>query len=134
VTAGRLLAAWRLSDASESTVILAGCALACGGIAALLVTRDPSAMLLVGIAIGVGLAPIFPITVAALARALPPRIAGGLIASGGLGGAALPWIIGAASTWCGDPRCGQRVLLGACLTLMVLHTGRIASSGKGAGR
>ena len=45
--------------------------------------------------------------------------------AGGLGGATLPWIVGGASTWCGDARCGQRVLLAACVALTVLHAVRI---------
>ena len=126
---GRVIAAWRLTDASESAVTLGGCALACIGIGALLIARQPDIMLLTAIVTGFGLAPIFPSTVAALSRAVPPRIAAGLIAAGGLGGATLPWIVGGASTWCGDARCGQRVLLAACVALTVLHAVRIGRTG-----
>ena len=120
LTIGRAVSAWKLSNKHASRVALGGGIVACVAIGMSLFPSDLVTILAAAAVAGVGLAPIFPATVAAWSRAPFPRIASSVIAVGSLGGAVLPWGVGAASTWCRSPRCGQLLLFVSCAGLTVL--------------
>lgn len=103
VTLGRLLAsaaALRFSNERllSGSAILALCAL----VALALAGGMGAALVAVGV-VGLGFAPIYPTMMAIAARAYPRRFAtfaGLLVAAGGLGGAAFPWLGGVVGqTW-----------------------------------
>jgi MFS transporter, FHS family, glucose/mannose:H+ symporter len=73
---------------------------------------------------GVGLAPVFPIAIAALSHkfgAMASRIAGLMFNLAGLGGATLPWFVGLTSTRLNSLKAGLFVPLFGCFTMLLLH-------------
>jgi MFS transporter, FHS family, glucose/mannose:H+ symporter len=73
---------------------------------------------------GVGLAPVFPIAIAALShqfRAMASRVAGLMFNLAGLGGATLPWFVGLTSTRLNSLKAGLFVPLFGCFTMLLLH-------------
>jgi MFS transporter, FHS family, glucose/mannose:H+ symporter len=73
---------------------------------------------------GVGLAPVFPIVVAALSHkfgAMASRIAGLMFNLAGLGGATLPWFVGLTSTRLNSLKAGLFVPLFGCSAMLLLH-------------
>lgn len=125
LTIGRALAAWRLAPARAETVATAGIALAGCAVGLLLVSSDAPTVAAAAALAGLGLAPVFPVTVAALARECPPRVAGPLIALAALGAATIPWLVGAASDRAGSLASGLATLMGVWLILMALHVIRV---------
>jgi fucose permease len=118
---GRALAPLALKFARETTVAKAGLTLALlGGLA--LVSAHGMALVVAGsVLAGLGLASIFPISVSLLpgwfgdsAR----RASGPVFGSGNMGGATLPWVVGAVSTHYGSLRVALFVpLLGVAAML-----------------
>lgn len=109
---------------SEATVTRAGLALAATG-TVLVLTAGGLGGAIAGVTLaGVGLAPVFPLFLAFMARqfgAAAARAASLLYILGGLGGACLPWLVGIASARFGSLKAGL-VLPAACIALMlVLH-------------
>ena len=76
-------------------------------------------------ACGLGLAPAFPVTMAALAREVPPHVAQPMIALGSLGAATVPWLVGAISSRTGSLSSGLSALLALLAVLVGLHVVRI---------
>jgi MFS transporter, FHS family, glucose/mannose:H+ symporter len=120
---GRAVAptAWRFLGESN----LARVALALAALGALVIFASTSSTAIrSGAAIaGLGLAPVFPILVARLTEALGPdaKWAGGLMfGSSSLGGAALPWLVGAVSTQTGSLRVGLGVPVLSCVLMLFL--------------
>lgn len=74
---------------------------------------------------GVGLSPIFPVTVAALAREFPTRLAGPMVALGSLGGGVLPWVVGAISDSSGSLAIGFAALEVFVVVLAGLQVQRV---------
>ena len=73
---------------------------------------------------GLGLAPVYPITIAMLTKecgAAASRISGLLFALAGLGGAIMPWIVGVVSTQFGDLKRGLLVPLFSAGIMIVLY-------------
>jgi len=80
---------------------------------------------------GIGLGPVFPVTVAAVSREMPIRLAGPLLALGSLGGATVPWLVGAISDTSRSLATGVASLLLALVVLAVLHVRRVRSADAG---
>ena len=127
LTAWRALVAIALSRRREDQAALAGLTLAACSVLALLRTSDERAVIAAAVAGGFGLAPVFPVTVAALSREVPARIGGPLLALGGLGGATIPWVIGAVSDRTGSLASGLRLLIVVSFLLLGLHLVRVWS-------
>lgn len=114
----------------EHNLVRTALAMATLGVLLILVPASPTVIRIGAAIAGLGLAPIFPVLVAWLTRALgaDAKWAGGLMfGSSSLGGAALPWFVGAASTLTGSLRVGLVVPLVSCLLMLFL-----AGVGKGA--
>jgi MFS transporter, FHS family, glucose/mannose:H+ symporter len=73
---------------------------------------------------GIGLAPVFPIAIAALSHkfgAKASSIAGLMFNLAGLGGSTLPWLVGFTSTRMNSLKAGLFVPLVGCFTMLLLH-------------
>lgn len=120
---GRGVAPWLLDRLDEIRLALAGLGLASAGAALLLVASDPRvAVGAVGL-VGLGLASVFPIVIALMSKTFggaSRRVAGWMFALAGLGGAALPWLVGALSTAFGGLRAGLVAPLAGCLAMAAL--------------
>jgi len=125
LVAGRAAVAVGLSARREDAAALAGLALAICSVVVLLLAPGPLAITTAAALAGVGLAPVFPVTVAALSREVSPQVGGPLIALGGLGGATIPWLVGAVSDRTGSLESGLRALLGISIVLLGLHVVRM---------
>ncbi len=123
LTAGRLLAALALRHISEFALIRFGLALATLGVLAILFAAStPGGVIAGAAAAGFGLSAIFPLLWAIVTRsigAMAPATAGPLYAAGGLGGAVMPWLVGAVSSAAGNLRAGLAVPLAALVVLVL---------------
>ena len=126
LTTGRLLAAVALKRVSESALIRGGLVLATLGVLAIIFAAStPEGVIAGAAAAGLGLSAIFPLLWALVTRSvtsIAPRAAGPMYAAGGLGGAVVPWVVGAVSSALGDLRAGLAVPLGALLVLLALSS------------
>jgi len=97
---GRGIAPLVLRRLSERSTAVAGLAAALLATGVLMVTMSRQWLLGAILIAGLGLAAVFPITVALLSRfgEMEQRIAGVMFAMAGLGGAILPWSVGLIST------------------------------------
>lgn len=120
---GRISAPLFLRRARETTVASAGLVLASLGVIVLLAARSMSLVVLGASLAGLGLASVFPISISMLSHwfgEAATRVSGTIFAGGNLGGAVLPWLVGALSTHYGSLRAGFVVpLLGAMSMLAV---------------
>ena len=95
--AGRAAAPLLLRRASEPALYGAGIALAAAGLLGLLSSGTQAGVAASAIAVGAGLAPLFPLTISFLAELTATdrsRNTGWAFALAGAGGAALPWLTG----------------------------------------
>ncbi len=123
ITSGRLIAALALRHISEFALIRFGLALATLGVLAILFAAStPGGVIAGAAAAGFGLSAIFPLLWAIVTRsigAMAPATAGPLYAAGGLGGAVMPWLVGAVSSAAGNLRAGLAVPLAALVVLVL---------------
>ncbi|HZI55308.1 MAG TPA: MFS transporter [Verrucomicrobiae bacterium] len=121
--AGRGIAPLVLSRMRERRMALASLTVAGMGMCILLVSSQWQWISAAGLVVGFGLAAIFPITVALLShfQGMEKRRAGPMFAMAGLGGALMPWLVGAVSSWSGSLRAGLMVPLLAIGLLLWLH-------------
>jgi FHS family glucose/mannose:H+ symporter-like MFS transporter len=122
--AGRLGAPLLLRRMRETTVASLGLVVATAGIVALLAARSMTPVVIGASLAGLGLASIFPISVSMLSHwfgEIPTRVSGAIFAGGNLGGAALPWLVGALSTHFGGLRTGFFVPLVGALIMLVVY-------------
>jgi MFS transporter, FHS family, glucose/mannose:H+ symporter len=124
---GRVLAPPILRRITAIRLLMGGLVL--GSLGALLFTISTSpATVLTGICIaGIGLAPIFPVTVSIYSNELGPaatRTAGLIFAVGNLGGATFPWLVGRVSTTMNGLRSGMLVPL-ACIAVLLIVANRL---------
>ncbi len=121
---GRAVTPWLLRLSSEATLYRLFLTLAAAG-ALLLVLADSRPLLAAGALIaGLGMAPLFPLTVSILAAATAAtrsRTSGWVLACGGLGGAALPWLTARLSSGTGALQRGFLVPLLALVGLAGLR-------------
>jgi FHS family glucose/mannose:H+ symporter-like MFS transporter len=122
---GRGIAPLLLRRARERTVALVGLGAATMAICVLILARRGPWMMAAACVAGLGLAAIFPVTVASLSQFghMEHRIAGPMFAAAGLGGAVLPWLVGVVSTDSGSLQIGLTVPLIASILLLALHGG-----------
>jgi MFS transporter, FHS family, glucose/mannose:H+ symporter len=121
--AGRGLAPLVLHRVRERRLAIAGLALAGSCMCVLVLSSHWQWIAAAGFFVGLGLAAIFPITVALLSRfqAAETRNAGLMFALSGLGGAVMPWLVGAVSTRSGSLQIGLTVPLFGTMILLWLH-------------
>jgi FHS family glucose/mannose:H+ symporter-like MFS transporter len=126
LTTGRLLAAVALRHVTESALIRSGLMLATLGVVAItFAASTPGGVIAGAAATGLGLSAIFPLLWALVTRSIgsaAPAAAGPLYAAGGLGGAVMPWVVGAVSSAVDDLHAGLVVPLGALLVLLALSS------------
>lgn len=124
---GRAVAPLSLRRAAETPLILFWLSLAAIGAGLLLRATDLTAVAVSTALCGFGLAAVFPTTIAQLSRefgeASAPAAAAAFVFAG-LGGAVVPWLVGAWSTSAGSLRVGLVVPLAGCLAMMALHAWR----------
>ena len=130
LTAGRAAVAVWLTRRWETPAMFFGLGVLATGIALLLSARHVEVVLGAAALCGLGLGPVFPVTVAALARGFPTRMAGPMVAMGSLGAATLPWLVGALSGRAGSLTAGFAALEGFVLLLVVLQVVRVRSHGQ----
>jgi FHS family glucose/mannose:H+ symporter-like MFS transporter len=122
--AGRTLAAVALRFKPATLIAKIGLTLALVGGVTLVSAQNLQLVMIGAIFAGLGLASIFPISVSLLpvwfgdsAR----RASGAVFASGNMGGAALPWVVGAVSTRFGSLRIGLLVPLFGVAAMIVFY-------------
>jgi MFS transporter, FHS family, glucose/mannose:H+ symporter len=124
VLLARIAAPAVLRRFSEATVTRAGLALAAIGAAVALVSTNLAGVI-VGVTLaGLGLAPVFPLFLAYMARSFGPaaaRAASLLYILGGLGGACLPLLVGMASTRLSSLKVGLALPAIAIVLMLGLH-------------
>lgn len=124
-TLGRVLAPLALRRLTEARMFVAGVSIAAAGVLVLISGQGGTAGALGGAVVaGLGLAPVFPLILAAMARhvaPLVPSLMGPLFAMGGLGGATLPWLVGLTSTRTGALGAGLLVPLLALVGVLGAH-------------
>jgi fucose permease len=121
---GRLVAPIVLRHASEEAVFRGGLLLALAGLVFLPYAGGRIAVVAAVSLGGLGLAPLFPILMASLARRFgrdAARIGGLMFALCGLGGATVPWLVGVVSSRAGSMRAGLSVLVMTTTLLLALH-------------
>jgi fucose permease len=120
VVAGRGVVVLLLRSFSERVVLLGGLTVAMAGIATLLFPHSPETAFLTVVGVGLGCAPIFPLSVSKmLARTGRTRHAGWIFAICSLGGAVVPWITGVISQYSGGLREAFLAPLGALVGILV---------------
>ena len=122
--AGRIAAPVILRRVHPISLATAGVALAALGIVILLATTM-MLFIVIGAAIaGFGLASVYPINVSLLSHwfeDISPRLSGFIFAMGTLGGAVLPWFVGAISTRSGSLRWGFIVPLLGAIAMLIFY-------------
>jgi MFS transporter, FHS family, glucose/mannose:H+ symporter len=126
---GRMAAPLLLRRWRETAVASSGLAIAILGIAVLLAARSMTPVVIGATLAGLGLAAIFPISVSMLLHwfgEMASRAGGAVFPLGNLGGAALPWLVGALSAQFGSLRVGFVVPLVASVIMLAAYvmTGR----------
>ncbi|HXW08077.1 MAG TPA: MFS transporter [Vicinamibacterales bacterium] len=138
VTLGRAAIALGLPDRRAPHALFGGLALAAVSLPWMLLASGGRSLAIATFCVGLGLAPVFPVTIAAVARYCPPRVAAALIALAGLGGATVPWLVGVVSDASGSLGSGLLTLLGLVVVLIAGHAVRVArdrrSPGSGSDR
>jgi fucose permease len=135
--AGRISAPLALRFVPETTVASTGLTLAFLGGLALLGARGLSWIIPGSLLAGFGLASIFPISVSLFPRWFRESArsaSGAVFASGNMGGAVLPWLVGVISTHFGSLRLGFFVPLAAVSIMLAFYiaqeiTGRRLQAG-----
>ena len=121
VTAGRAAVAVALAGRHEKTAMFAGLGAAIAAIAIVVLTPSVGVVLVCAALCGLGLAPVFPVTVAALSREFSTTVAGPMVALGSLGAGTLPLLVGAISDRTGSLTAGLATLLAGAATLTALE-------------
>src|SRR6266850_6387170 len=121
---GRALAPVILRHVRETTLACAGLVLASLGILVLLIANT-MALVVVGASMaGFGLASVFPINIAMLSQwfgEMASRVGGVMFALSSLGGATVPWLVGALSSRFGSLRIGLIVPLLGSIAMLFLY-------------
>jgi len=122
--AGRGLAPLILKRTPEVKVISNGLVLAALGVLVLVTAKVMSQVGSGACLAGLGLSTIFPISVSILSQMFglgTSRVAALVFTLAGLGGEALPWLVGIVSTSFGNLQFGLMVPLASCLSVLFLH-------------
>ena len=122
--AGRALAPLALKFRRETSVAKTGLCLALIGAVALLAARGTTLIAIGSLLAGMGLASIYPISVALLASWFgnaSRRVSGAVFGSGNVGGALMPLMVGTVSTLAGSLRFGFFVPLAGVVFMLVFY-------------
>ncbi|MGH9397671.1 MAG: MFS transporter [Terriglobia bacterium] len=121
---GRAIAPAVLRRVADLKLMILGLLAAACGITTILAASTLTGIFL-GVALsGLGLASVFPITIAALSHCfgvMATRVAGIMFAVAALGGATLPWLVGFLSTRCGSLRLAFGIPLLSVLVMLALQ-------------
>jgi FHS family glucose/mannose:H+ symporter-like MFS transporter len=131
--AGRMAAPLLLRKWRETTVASFGLLVATLGGAVLLVAQSMTPVVIGATLAGLGLASVFPISVSMLSHwfgEMASRVGGVVFPLGNLGGAALPWLVGALSTEFGSLRVGFLVPLWASVIMLAAYLASARSEAK----
>jgi FHS family glucose/mannose:H+ symporter-like MFS transporter len=126
LTAGRAAVAVWLTRRWETTALFGGIASIALAIVLLLLAPGIGTVLGAALLCGAGLGPVFPVTVAGLAREFPTRMAGPMVALGSLGAGTLPLAVGALSDRTGSLATGFAALEVFVAVLFALQLWRVA--------
>jgi fucose permease len=121
---GRAAAPLILQHLHETKMVLAGMFVTLGGLLIILLNAEPAPVLIGAGLTGLGLAPIFPTTVALFTQrfgAESPHATSVLFILAGLGAAVFPWIVGLASSRFSELRIGLVVPLIGALVMIPLQ-------------
>ncbi len=122
---GRALASVTLRILHETRLAVTGLAIAATGIALLISARGMTPVVAGAVLAGLGFAAIFPISFSLLPHWLGDAVSslsGAILAIGNLGGAVLPWVVGAVSTQFSSLRVGLGVPLVGALGMLVFYS------------
>ncbi len=122
--AGRVLAPLALKFHKETAIARIGLALALAGGFAIFVARGMQLLIPGAVLAGLGLASIFPISVSLFPRWFGESTTSSsspVFASGNIGGAVLPWLVGVVSTHTGSLRSGFIVPLLGVVAMLVFY-------------
>jgi MFS transporter, FHS family, glucose/mannose:H+ symporter len=111
---------------SEHTLLASGLILAAAGVFLLLKATTFLSVALCVAAAGLGLAGAFPVLIAWLVKAFGQRsrrIAPIMFTLASMGGATMPWLVGATSTEMGSLRAGLLIPLAGCVAMFALIAG-----------
>jgi FHS family glucose/mannose:H+ symporter-like MFS transporter len=121
---GRASAPLALLKIHETKLATAGVALASFGLAVLLMAKTMTPVVIGASLAGLGFSSVYPINVSLLSHwfgETTTRISGVIFAIGNLGGAVLPWVVGALSTKLGSLRAGLTVPLCGALGMLLFY-------------
>ena len=121
---GRSVAPFALRFTRETTVAKAGLTSALIGGVVVYFAHSVSGIEAGAIFAGLGLASIFPISVSLFPNwfgGSARSLSGAVFSCGNVGGAVLPWVVGAVSTWYGDLRTGFLVPLAGVVAMLVFY-------------
>jgi len=121
---GRAAAPAVLRFTPDAKVMTTGLVIAALGVTTLLVTPTVVGVFVGASLTGLGLAPVFPITIAMLSHdfgVLASRLAGSMFALAALGGATMPWLVGFFSTRFTSLRLGLIVPLIGMFMMLAAH-------------
>jgi fucose permease len=121
---GRALAPLALQKINETKLAGTGVTLAALGVGVLLSAKTMTPVVVGASMAGLGFSSVYPINVSLLSHwfgETTTRISGAIFAIGNLGGATLPWVVGAVSTKTGSLRAGLSVPLCGALGMLVFY-------------
>jgi fucose permease len=129
---GRAAAAFLLRRYPDTILIQSGLTLAAAAVGLVLVATSHEGVAAGSVLCGLGLSSVFPTTIAQLSLRFgdaAPRAAAVAFTMAGLGGATIPWFVGAVSTATGSLRAGLMLPVAGCLVMIALHRYRAAHGG-----
>lgn len=121
---GRMAAPVFLRYLSATSLVLIGMIMAAIGIMIILTGTNLTAISIGAIVAGLGMAPVFPTTIALITERLGARasqVTGYMFVAAGLGGAIIPWLVGFVSTRYGNLRAGLSAALVGAISLVILQ-------------
>ena len=122
--AGRALAPVLLRTIAEKILVASGLVLAMFAVGGVMFSTTYRMATFCAVLAGLGLACVYPILVGWMVKfygAHARRFGSILFACGGLGGAALPWLVGLVSTHDGGLRVGLMVPIAACVAMLLIN-------------
>ena len=122
---GRVIVPTMLQRVHEVRLARSGVGIAIVGVATLLVARSIVSVCVSACLIGLGLAAVYPITIALLSQRFggaATRLGAVMFALAGFGAACLPWLVGFTSTQADSLKLGLAVPLGGCILMLALYS------------
>lgn len=121
---GRWLAPLLLRRTDEIRLVQAGLLMACAGMAGLVSSHGLRGVTVSASLAGLGLSSVYPITISLLSREFgvaSSRVGSLMFTMSNIGGAFLPWMVGASSTHFGSLKAGLAVPLIGCAAMYGLY-------------